>query len=305
MFFANQIIALSSAEPKKFRQEVRRRINAVKGNGLLPANSAELFDELAPRLVDRESIDFFASKIRGAMCLRLDDSVTDSVRRMRDTDQDKLLQLFQYANLPYPVTWIEAGDRNVVGLLLQQEEQEGPITVHTAVHGAGGLPAVRKDLFITISDEGITSSTDGTDFQRSFSEQHGKMTNVQMDAYRIAILLNSRSHVFRIGEVEKDKKQDEKRLRKKFGAASYVSLRPIEFDLDRIFKKNPDISAENARKLAAESLVRGHFKVRKTGVFWWSPHVRNPSGTEVEDLLSHKDRTVLESDPYDGDGPIF
>jgi hypothetical protein len=28
-------------------------------------------------------------------------------------------------------------------------------------------------------------------------------------------------------------------------------------------------------------LVRGHFKVRRTGLFWWSPHVRGKGEAPV------------------------
>ena len=31
-------------------------------------------------------------------------------------------------------------------------------------------------------------------------------------------------------------------------------------------------------------LVRGHFKVRKTGIFWWRPHTAGRGGPPIEKL---------------------
>ena len=110
------------------------------------------------------------------------------------------------------------------------------------------------------------------------------------------LLLNSKSRVFKIGEEKRENQFSKSRLKNKFGRAAFVSLKPIELDISRIAKKT-GVSEERAQELAAESLVMGHFKVRKTGVFWWSPHIRNPSGSSVEGLLANKDRELITSKP--------
>ena len=118
------------------------------------------------------------------------------------------------------------------------------------------------------------------------------------------LLLNSRSQILQIdkGEsVRKDKSFNEKRV--------FLDTSEISFDLSRILRKHPDTDEDAAEKLMAEQLVRGHFKLRKKGVYWWSHHFRNRDQSVSERVstarqLKRGNSVDSFKDPYKSAWPV-
>jgi hypothetical protein len=71
----------------------------------------------------------------------------------------------------------------------------------------------------------------------------------------------------------------------------------IKFDLAREFRRNPDQTEEQARATVAEHIVMGHFKLRDSGLYWWSPHWRG--GTE-EDKVARYGTPAIATRRTDG-----
>jgi hypothetical protein len=97
------------------------------------------------------------------------------------------------------------------------------------------------------------------------------------DILGLLLIINSPSKILLIEEPD-NATLNAKRARR--GRAPILDLRTIKFDIARFQRAaNPGISLQTEGDVA-EHVVRGHFKTRQTGVFWWSPHVRYQMGDE-------------------------
>lgn len=88
-------------------------------------------------------------------------------------------------------------------------------------------------------------------------------------ARAVIAILNSRNCV-EFGEADLTKLNRARARRGKLPALSYSV---VKFSLSRA-QHNAAAAAGMTRIQMREHLCRGHFKIRKTGVFWWSPHLR-------------------------------
>jgi len=96
------------------------------------------------------------------------------------------------------------------------------------------------------------------------------------------ILLNTRNAV-RTTETPASAKLN--RARRARGKPPLCTYHSVTIHLDATgHGEGPD--GTGSRRAAAATLVAGHFKVRKSGIFWWSPHARSgrtgtPSGPKI------------------------
>jgi hypothetical protein len=129
---------------------------------------------------------------------------------------------------------------------------------------------------------------------RAFNSRHGlapltgtrdRLASVPPEQYRhfcqfvrrrtdltrtLVLLLNSRNLV-RVTSHRIDEKLQ--RARRRAGKAPLGEYSQIDIRLSRILAKRVG-EASDPRNPQRFHVVRGHFKIRKTGVFWWSSHSR-------------------------------
>jgi hypothetical protein len=83
--------------------------------------------------------------------------------------------------------------------------------------------------------------------------------------------------------------------RERSGNAILFSAHAVSWDLSRAerrIRQSGEAASSEVRKEAIAHIVRGHVKIRKSGAFWWSPHVR---GSLAEHTLQGRDYKVNAS----------
>lgn len=97
------------------------------------------------------------------------------------------------------------------------------------------------------------------------------------------ILLNCRNAVT-TDKVEVSRKLNKNRVAK--GRPPLVDHLLVKMHLSPVAKRRADAAGKNADfRTSRGTLVMGHFKVRKTGVYWWSPHARRGQGGDVKKTI--------------------
>ena len=94
------------------------------------------------------------------------------------------------------------------------------------------------------------------------------------------LLLTAKNAPLIVGENEDLERLNRQRARA--GKLPLFSARPVKWNLTREERRAVRASTPfdaKARARAMSHIVRGHVKVRKSGVFWWSPYFRNGEGT--------------------------
>jgi hypothetical protein len=97
------------------------------------------------------------------------------------------------------------------------------------------------------------------------------------------LLLTAKNAPLLVGESEDLARLNKQRVRS--GKPPLVNARPVQWNLSREERRAVRASVpfdRNARTAAMTHMVRGHMKVRKSGVFWWSSHFRNAEDGELE-----------------------
>lgn len=87
----------------------------------------------------------------------------------------------------------------------------------------------------------------------------------------LLMLLNSRE-LTEIGPAPDNTRINNQRVKR--GKPPLATVRPIQLHLRRRHLLQGQRKGLTRQQLESQ-LVMGHFKVRKTGIFWWSPHWRN------------------------------
>lgn len=93
----------------------------------------------------------------------------------------------------------------------------------------------------------------------------------------LLVVLNSRNLIDYGEETDMTKLN---KARTKRGKPPLLSHREIVLDLSKVQKRRISGDGMGDRAASQAHLVRGHIKVRKTGAFWWSSHVRG-EGAEI------------------------
>lgn len=268
--------------------------------------------------------EIFAADIGKSMKISPNKDVLEAMNKMCSKSDQKIFQeAFDFVRPPYPNTWIEFSDNNIhYGILISEELNEtgelsalrvnmlydynlkNPDAVPYSDYSRGYI--VTKDN-IAVGDRNLNAPLKKdygiTSFFLDMRDRHYGMMrgdrNLEKHSTRfevkvvlsLLLLLNSRSRMLKITQP--------KSLKKTF--QSEIKPRTIEFDIERLLEKSKEkLNSDEAKTHQAEALVRGHFKVRKTGVFWWSPYIRNKKSSTKIDNNKHLDcdRTAVVS----GDG---
>jgi hypothetical protein len=87
----------------------------------------------------------------------------------------------------------------------------------------------------------------------------------------VLMVLNSRNMVEREYRPAPERLN---RARAKSGKPPLMDTTTIRVKLSRAMQARATDSGTDPRHPSRAHVVRGHFKIRKTGVWWWSPHVR-------------------------------
>ncbi len=86
----------------------------------------------------------------------------------------------------------------------------------------------------------------------------------------LLVAMNSRN-LFSLSENEPNVKLNRNRAR--VGKLPFMSYKSVTLNLSTSQKRR-FAAARNANKLKTSHVVRGHFKIRKSGIYWWSPFIR-------------------------------
>lgn len=247
----------------------------------------------------------------------LDKDVAEAMAKMSLLDHDTLVKAFPFARLPAPAIWVESANNFFPGMRLGFliEEETCPnkgriihIKPYSALSNAlGELPVRSPHGDITVTKDGFFHTLTGKEL-RIEGKGDKKLENVRTAVYgtmgagsdrkalkdkesfyqtllndasnmlSLLLLLNSRSQVL-------DSTADIQETNANWGhplkRGEYLPARQIRFNLDRIFRKHPGVTPEQARDLRYTTLRIGHFKIKPSGVYWWSPH--NVRITKVAD----------------------
>lgn len=127
--------------------------------------------------------------------------------------------------------------------------------------------------------------------------QEADMVSLRRDAevlgwlgLTFVLLLTAKNAPLSVGESDDIGRLNRQRM--KSGKAPLLTARPVRWNLSR--EQHRAIRASlpfdrQAQSAAMAHMVRGHVKVRKSGVFWWAPHFRN---TEDDELATGRDYVV-------------
>jgi hypothetical protein len=245
---------------------------------------------------------------------RFGDEVTDtfndlrhkisvSVQKNVEQGQDNFFEgIKKNMRMPYPICWIERQHSSEPGTTICYLVEENPrVHVETSLNS----PSLRIIQFVHDAESGIVLfpgviyfeaayppldlHLDVTSYKRG--EREGKVTALLATAEAIVtalLLLNCRSPIFKF---EKDARLEGAMARGEYYRSEFEDRQlkfnllhdrkpvPITFDLGRIMRRGNIGCSEALQKMQAH-LVRGHFKVRKTGIFFWSHFVRG-AGPEL------------------------
>lgn len=276
-------------QSKRGKEKVRDSFNNAYNRHL---QSAAMYS-FASQIQDLYSgVPQLAKDLMGAMRYSIDKDVADAAAKMDKTSTKNLLDAFKFAKPPYPKTWIEFRMHDMyVGWLISEKGDELQVS-HTKSHQStnhtpiinyeANTHFINKDGFRYFNPdiERKIKAREELTFQNPRHTSTGHQEYICRIALTFMLLLNSRSPIFEITEPNKEESRRNNNIRRIHGLPAEPPMHNIRFDVARILRQRGDITSEEASKLMAASLVRGHFKVRQTGVFFWSPYVRNARDDE-------------------------
>jgi hypothetical protein len=102
---------------------------------------------------------------------------------------------------------------------------------------------------------------------------HGDLLSEWRFVLALLTMLNSRN-IFDIAPAQDLTKLNKSRGRT--GKPPLLVTRTVHLSMSKVQKNR--LEAGGSRNVMAH-LVKGHFKIRSTGLFWWTPHVRGNIGT--------------------------
>ena len=233
----------------------------------------------------------------------LDHDVLAAIGKMARTPTETLLKAFKFARPPNPTIWVEGAPsrenpEDRCGWLISETGSDdnralSVIPVFSLMATGQGAPLANHHLATRFDSRGMGFSEDvGALVRRSSApETLGAKT-----ALTILLLLNSRSKILKIDETAPIANTIEKATSSKRSKSTRLplDLTPIVLDVSRVLKKNSARQENEVRDVRYITLRDGHFKVRETGVFWWSPH--NVKITEP--LAINKVPTAADDAPF-------
>ncbi len=235
-----------------------------------------------------QSVPKFAADLKSCARFTLAPAVVDAMDRMTRTPVEQVLKNLSRARPAFNHIWIEYEQKGrQFGYLVSFDPKDESFNLKVATWS--GRDTQYPEMYDY--DTSLKFNADGYTMRHSqeahmYDAETGYTDVVQKivaeNAHKmicIFLLMNSRSKVLEAAP--------EQAARTANGGHEPASLSTIRFDLSRIMKKHDGMSSADAQKYMAETLVRGHFKVRQTGVWWWDPHLRNKDdGKTVEQAWS-------------------
>lgn len=242
-----------------------------------------------------EAVALAKAELPQAGRFRVNQDVMEEVVRMEMSPIDELLTAMPHARLPLASTWIEwmnpeGGDH--IGYLIQTEPQpdsfryrrymtmrgmDGDIVadfdwVKVNSHGySTDVPPVRYPAPAVLM---ISAGNNDAMLDQTFAEDVRKAV---IDVVSMVLIINSPSGVVDIAPPADTIKEDARRLRT--GRMPLPNLRDIRLNIGRIRQEaGGSDGADQTGGARAEHVVRGHFKLIKSKMRWWSPHIRNRTG---------------------------
>ena len=225
---------------------------------------------------------------------------------LRVPEPDKLLPaVIQGIRLPHDPTWIEYSPAEVFagrpeapkhfGLLFWRD-QAGDVCNRLIVrHRRGELLGAEYDvnqpdeMMIMHYPCDLVFRPSGPVIRQTQADvPPAGMASLEADAETLGwlglmfvLLLTAKNAPLLIGEGEDLTRLNRQRVRS--GKPALVAARPVQWNLTREERRAVRASVpfdRSARSAALAHMVRGHMKIRKSGVFWWSPHFRNVENGE-------------------------
>lgn len=155
-------------------------------------------------------------------------------------------------------------------------EDMGEVALHGGAYYALGCAFSKGDDVrrvpgaIGISPRGVQfDATVRDDFREALAVGAGH-------ALRFFLLLNTRNRVVRIIEGPDLSRLNKQRRRK--GKPDLLESRAVKLDLSRPIAQVIRRGGTPDHRTIAAHVVRGHFKLRASGIFWWSPFMRGGRG---------------------------
>lgn len=167
-------------------------------------------------------------------------------------------------------------DRNAIGWALKSQVEYA------------ALRKVERSVYFRVNEEGLGYET----FALGLSQGGDKMNLLVKDLedeiggiFSILILMNAKNCVD-IKPVTIEPRLN--KARRKNGKPELLDYSVINIRLNRAAER-AHASGEMTREEARMHVVRGHFKIRKSGVYWWRPHWR---GDEHKGVVARKGHLV-------------
>ena len=232
----------------------------------------------------------FADQIEAAGRLSLEAELAWAICDHR-SNGDELLVARKYGNLRLPLDplWIEWDMGDGVAA-----ERVG-VLVRTLADGswelklAGRLEDPRRGLDLFLIPGSAIIEDSGIFFDLHSARHRSERHVVVEDDHRIYDLLGQSAVIFlrlllmitaknsplRLGDAPDFVRLN--RRRQKARKSPVLGTRPVSWKLSQVEGCGAagGVTGEDARKRAMAHIVRGHPKIRKSGIFWWSPHFRN------------------------------
>lgn len=235
----------------------------------------------------------FKSSLKVAQKFNVHFDPADIVEEIGGSGEKRETFLETYLKLPFENCWYEwqqSTDSAIEAMLCQQVEDRILMTyfakdVDEKLSSFGGIRIV-GDLKDWGAIEVDTDYYGDDNFDSLTEEQKTEFANIAIiainRAYWVIALTNAKSIIER-KFIEVKEPITRRRMSKKLPLFSHhvVKLRPSDsYGTERL-------SGDCASGVRAH-LVRGHFKICKTGLFWWSPFVRGSAklGIVTHDYLA-------------------
>lgn len=239
-----------------------------------------------------DDIKYAAEVLPDAGRFEVDQTVMDAAERMERTPFLDLLKAIDKARAPFPKTWIEwRNPRGAgrIGYLVEQGEREIGFAFRQYLYVPAnpfGIMTLMGPVYV--SADGWKASNPGIMTNESGRQGAGKIGRNVADIVRLLLILCSRSEVVQMEDAPDARQVDAARAKR--GRPPLANLRPIRFNISRFTELGAKIGfpGPTTQREVAEHFVRGHFKLRSSGLFWWSPHVRcatDPSDSHPRDYI--------------------
>lgn len=218
----------------------------------------------------RPLLTALAQDVSRATRLSLDESV---LQQMDDLPLDRvaLLEALSqgHLHLPYEKCWLEFFDGpHRVGLLARLDDRaliiSGTFYINDAFCPLRALGRVEGFRILAFAEPGM-----------SVEDKAATAHAMRIASYivlRFMLLISAKGTPAVIGPGEDFARLNKRR--EKAGRTPVLACRPVRWDLSREVRYG-NATGRGQNSVAAAHMVRGHMKVRKTGIYWWRPYFRN------------------------------